>query len=51
MRSFYRQVLFPRLLDWVLASERLERYRQQLLAWGQEAVLEIGFGTGLNLAC
>ncbi len=51
MKSFYRQVLFPRLLDWVLASERLEGYRRQLLAQVRGAVLEIGFGTGLNLAC
>jgi ubiquinone/menaquinone biosynthesis C-methylase UbiE len=51
MKAFYRQVLFPRLLDWALASERLESYRRQLLAQVRGAVLEIGFGTGLNLAC
>ncbi len=51
MKAFYRQVLFPRLVDWALASERLESYRRQLLAQVRGAVLEIGFGTGLNLAC
>ena len=51
MQSLYRRVIFPRLLELVLASERLEGYRRQLLAQVQGAVLEIGFGTGLNLAC
>ncbi len=51
MKSLYRRVIFPRLLDLVLASERLEGYRRQLLAQVRGAVLEIGFGTGLNLAC
>ncbi|WP_457445102.1 class I SAM-dependent methyltransferase [Thermostichus sp. MS-CIW-26] len=47
----YRRVIFPQLLDLALSGERIERYRRQLLAHVQESVLEIGFGTGLNLSC
>lgn len=49
--NLYRRVIFPQLLDLALSGERIERYRRQLLAHVQGAVLEIGFGTGLNLPC
>ncbi|MFS8840328.1 class I SAM-dependent methyltransferase [Synechococcus sp. W55.2] len=49
--NLYRRVIFPQLLDLALSGERIERYRRQLLAHVQGAVLEIGFGTGLNLSC
>jgi ubiquinone/menaquinone biosynthesis C-methylase UbiE len=49
--NLYRRVIFPQLLDLALSGERMERYRRQLLAHVQGAVLEIGFGTGLNLPC
>lgn len=49
--NLYRRVIFPQLLDLALSGERMERYRRQLLAHVQGAVLEIGFGTGLNLSC
>lgn len=45
----YRRVFFPRLLDLALSGERVGHYRQELLAQVRGAVLEIGFGTGLNL--
>ncbi|MFS8896858.1 class I SAM-dependent methyltransferase [Synechococcus sp. R3-13] len=47
----YRRIIFPRLLDLALSGEGMERYRRQLLAHVQGSVLEIGFGTGLNLPC
>ena len=47
----YRRIIFPRLLDLALSGEGMERYRRQLLAHVQGSVLEIGFGTGLNLSC
>jgi ubiquinone/menaquinone biosynthesis C-methylase UbiE len=56
--SFYSRVIFPRLLDWSMAGEPLNTYRSQLLQGKipdlmadkpQGQVLEIGFGTGLNL--
>jgi ubiquinone/menaquinone biosynthesis C-methylase UbiE len=49
--NLYRRIIFPQLLDLALSGERIERYRRQLLAHVQGSVLEIGFGTGLNLPC
>ncbi len=47
--GFYAQKLFPYLLDWTMSSETFTHYRRQVLAKVQGEVLEIGFGTGLNL--
>ena len=47
--NFYSQVIFPRLLDLGMSHPTLAQYRQGLLAEVQGDVLEIGFGTGLNL--
>jgi ubiquinone/menaquinone biosynthesis C-methylase UbiE len=48
--SFYSRRILPYLLDWAMADPTLAKYRQALLADVQGTVLEIGFGTGLNLA-
>ncbi|NJN21318.1 MAG: class I SAM-dependent methyltransferase [Leptolyngbya sp. RL_3_1] len=48
--GLYANWLFPRLLDWMMAGEPFNHYRQQLLAEVSGQVLELGFGTGLNLA-
>ena len=47
--SFYANFLFPRLLDWSMSDSAATQYRQQVLAEVAGEVLEIGFGTGLNL--
>ena len=47
--GFYSRVLMPRLLDWSMSGESVSGYRQSLLADVKGEVLEIGFGTGLNL--
>jgi ubiquinone/menaquinone biosynthesis C-methylase UbiE len=47
--GFYSQVIFPRLMDWSMAGPAMAQYRQEILAQVQGEVLEIGFGTGLNL--
>ncbi|MBD2099556.1 methyltransferase domain-containing protein [Leptolyngbya sp. FACHB-261] len=47
--GFYSQVIFPRLMDWSMSGSGLARYRQEVLAEVRGDVLEIGFGTGLNL--
>ncbi|MBD2731518.1 class I SAM-dependent methyltransferase [Nostoc sp. FACHB-892] len=47
--GLYSRVIFPRLLDWSLSLPNLAKYRQELLADITGEVLEIGFGTGLNL--
>jgi len=47
--GFYSRVIFPRLMDWSMAGPDIAKYRQEVLAQVQGEVLEIGFGTGLNL--
>jgi ubiquinone/menaquinone biosynthesis C-methylase UbiE len=47
--SFFSQVIVPRLCDLLLSKSFLARQRRELLATAQGDVLEIGFGTGLNL--
>jgi ubiquinone/menaquinone biosynthesis C-methylase UbiE len=47
--GFYSTVIFPRLLDVVMSNDEMAIYRQSLLSEVRGHVLEIGFGTGLNL--
>lgn len=47
--GLYSQWIFPRLCDWVMRQQRLSRLRRELLSGVQGEVLEIGFGSGLNL--
>ena len=46
---FFSQVIVPRLCDFLLNKSLLVRHRRELLAGAYGDVLEIGFGTGLNL--
>lgn len=48
--SFYSRRILPYLLDWAMSDRALTPYRQEVLAQVQGEVLEIGFGTGLNLS-
>ena len=48
--NIYSQYIFPRLLDMTMASSTVSQYRRDLLQEVAGEVLEIGFGTGLNLA-
>jgi len=47
--GFYSRHIFPRLMDWVMSSQDFQRLRTDLLQNARGEVLEIGFGTGLNL--
>jgi ubiquinone/menaquinone biosynthesis C-methylase UbiE len=47
--GFYSQVVFPRLCDLLLSQPTIAAHRCALLACAGGQVLEIGFGTGLNL--
>jgi SAM-dependent methyltransferase len=47
---FYSEVIFPRLCDLFLNRPFVAKHRRRLLASALGDVLEIGFGTGLNLA-
>ncbi|MEM0978922.1 MAG: class I SAM-dependent methyltransferase [Cyanobacteria bacterium P01_H01_bin.58] len=48
--GLYDRWVLPRLLDWAMTGEPFASYRRQVLADVAGDVLEIGFGTGLNLA-
>ncbi len=48
--GFYSQRILPYLLDWSLSAPIISKYRQEVLADIKGEVLEIGFGTGLNLS-
>jgi ubiquinone/menaquinone biosynthesis C-methylase UbiE len=48
--DFYSRVIFPRLCDFVLDRPFVAKHRRELLSTVDGEVLEIGFGTGLNLA-
>ena len=47
--GLYSRLIFPRLLELSMSSEAMTAYRKQLLSEVRGDVLEIGFGTGLNL--
>jgi ubiquinone/menaquinone biosynthesis C-methylase UbiE len=47
--GFYTERILPYLMDRSLSSPTLAPYRQALLSDVQGRILEIGFGTGLNL--
>jgi ubiquinone/menaquinone biosynthesis C-methylase UbiE len=49
--GFYSRHIFPRLVEWSLDNREVEEQRRATLAPLHGRVLEIGFGTGLNLAC
>ena len=48
--GFYSQVILPQCLDWAMSDPSLAQYRDDVLAEVTGNVLEIGFGTGLNLS-
>ena len=47
--GIYANYFFPRMLDWALGSPEANEQRQITLAQAKGNVLEIGFGTGLNV--
>lgn len=47
--GLYSHHIFPRLMEWLMAKEEFRRLRALLLEPVRGEVLEIGFGTGLNL--
>lgn len=50
MSNFYRRYVLPHLLDWAMHHPRIVPYRAPTLASASGRILEIGFGTGANLA-
>ena len=49
LRELYSKHVFPCLCDWDMSSKELHPLRKQSLRNVSGRVLEIGFGTGLNL--
>ena len=47
--GFYEDQILPRGIDWGMSAERFSRLRQQYLEGVGGTVLEVGFGSGLNL--
>lgn len=47
--SFYREHVLPRLVHWTLRGKPFQELRARALQGAAGAVLEIGFGSGLNL--
>lgn len=51
MMSFYRQKIFAPLMSKRLGNEKVKRLRREVLSTACGKILEIGFGSGLNLDC
>lgn len=49
--GLYAEQIFARVMDWCMDSRRFQEQRREILVSVHGAVLEIGFGTGLNLSC
>lgn len=47
--GFYSNLIIPYCIDLAMSGSSLSQYRQQLLEDVSGEILEIGFGTGLNL--
>jgi len=48
--GLYAKHIFPRLMDGIMRGKEFQRLREGLLKSAEGEVLEIGLGTGLNLA-
>jgi ubiquinone/menaquinone biosynthesis C-methylase UbiE len=49
--GWYSRKVFPGLLDWTMNQATLKPIREGVLAQTSGNILEIGFGTGVNLPC
>src|SRR5205807_8489909 len=47
--GLYAKYLFPHLMDWAMGTRKFQDQRREALRPLHGEVLEIGFGTGLNL--
>lgn len=48
--GFYEERILPRLLDFAMRQEQLGEYRRRVTLQARGRVLEVGVGSGLNLA-
>jgi ubiquinone/menaquinone biosynthesis C-methylase UbiE len=49
--NWYSRAVFPRICDFFLNTEQVAKQRRELLRHAGGDILEVGFGTGLNLPC
>lgn len=47
--GLYKKYIFPRLCNLAMSRKILDKYRKNLLSDADGNILEIGFGTGMNL--
>lgn len=47
--GIYSRYIFPRLMNWGMSMKTIAPYRKEILSHVRGKVLELGFGTGLNL--
>ncbi len=47
--GFYREHVVPRLVDWSCGGETMRRWRRRVTEGLSGTVVEIGFGSGLNM--
>lgn len=47
--GIYSTYIFPRLMNLGMSGEVASQYRKELLKFAEGEILEVGFGTGLNL--
>ena len=47
--SFYEDKVLPHLINWACASRPNQKQREKVVHLAEGDVLEVGFGTGLNL--
>ena len=48
--GLYRKYVFPRLCNLAMSRKMLNKYRKNLLSDVEGEILEIGFGTGINIS-
>jgi ubiquinone/menaquinone biosynthesis C-methylase UbiE len=48
--GFYQNRIVPHLVNWAMGDRRFEPYRERVISAAEGRVLEIGIGSGLNLA-
>ena len=48
--GFYQDRIVPHLVNWAMRNSQLEPYRERVASAAEGRVLEVGIGSGLNLA-